>query len=95
MFIAANARANAKHAKEQDWTYDRRYLMEKIKEMTEIGEFKLNLGHLDHYVLLIEDDYIFFEKLGYTVKREERKAFVSLDKNENIQYYSEPAVISW
>lgn len=68
-------------------------MMDKIKDASAIGEKQIVLD--DHRYVLYEKDYLYFAKLGYTIKLPVTKEIQEMGNNKKTSYYTEYGVISW
>lgn len=92
---ASEAREIANKNKEAGYNFQRLKVIEWIKNAIKQGEFEINLGHMTiNGIHLLDEDYIFFENLGYKVKKPEQKTWQSYDSKE-IYNFEEPGIISW
>jgi hypothetical protein len=92
VFKASTAKELVRKFFTDDLNYQRVKIMERIKGASSMGNTNIVLD--DPYIKLNEEDYNFFEKLGYTVFREEYRTYSKLsDKQE--YYYHKYGIISW
>jgi hypothetical protein len=87
LFSAKDAKEVAKKFKDDNLNYQRSKIINRIKSASAMGENYIVLD--DYYIKLLEDDYLFFENLGYKVQRETYTKFCDLsDKKEyyNLKY---------
>jgi hypothetical protein len=87
MLTAECARKLMKRFRDQNLNYQRKHTLNRIKNAARNGENRLVLD--DPCIHLFEDDYKFFEDLGYSVERGKR---ASTNPEYTLYYYS---VISW
>lgn len=86
---ASLSREIAQKNKDTGLNYQTRQVMKFIKDCVKNGEFELQLCEaIMGSTILFEEDYVFFEKLGYKVKRPEKYI------KDNF-YYKTPIIISW
>lgn len=81
LFTAQQARDLAKAIKEMNLNYERQYILDRVKRVSIYGKPFMTLD--EPHIKLLEEDYKFFEDLGYKVTRPEMKWFIP--KGSNIQ----------
>lgn len=87
IFTAKDARKLQADLKKSNMNYQRDYVIRAIKHGVSLGNnyIVIDFGN----TVLFEDDYKFFEDLGYTVKRPHNY------KDNKGMYWSSFGVISW
>jgi len=91
---AEEARKKSESSKEFGANYQRNYILTQIEKETKVGNFEYRLIFMDGYKLF-EEDYVFFENLGYKVQRPVEKIWKPMNEKSKLEYYMEPGKISW
>jgi hypothetical protein len=84
IFGAGDARSNVQKLIKAKLNYQRRYIMERIEGASLNGRSQIVLD--DPEIKLFEDDYKFFENLGYEVTRDTYIRYCMIDSKK--EYYS-------
>ena len=78
--------------------YQRKAMLERIKSKASIGQSSIIVYEYDPDIRLVDEDWDFFEKLGYKVTRPETKVFKPFGQGDDVnlqQHMSYPGRISW
>lgn len=92
IFGAGDARSNVQKLKNNNLNFQRKRIMERIEGSSLNGNSQIILDYPD--IKLYEDDYKFFESLGYNVIREEFIRY-SMISNQMEYCVHRFGIISW
>lgn len=92
MFSAEDARKLLRKTIKDELNFQRIQIIKRIKGACAVGDDHIVLG--DPFIHLFEDDYVYFEKLGYTVKRPEKRIFKPTNSDQEMCHYV-LGIISW
>jgi hypothetical protein len=92
IFKAKDAKEVVKKFYSDDLNYQRHKILNRIKANAAMGNTNIVLD--DGYIKLMDEDYDFFKKLGYTVYPESYVKFCKL--SDKLEYYKHTyGIISW